>query len=260
MALDRLRASSPGGFSIYEQTGESAFLVGWIDCADAQFDLSTAVHESAHFIASETDMFPLVGGGAIERPHEVSAFYPPAAIADRFKHDDFAAIYLRGGKASSSGDFLYLLDELNAYSHDLATAVDLRALTAPDEAVDHRDGCADGLRRDLRGDGKDPRASHLERVTHTEGVGDRVGALEPRGAGDGVVLRYSELRVEGQGLYPALVLGGRKLGARADPRAQSRLSDRVPGTDDRFRSFGRRCRDRCLILARSQFDRWLGRR
>ena len=37
-------------------------------CDDAQFDLSTAVHESTHFISSEIDAFPLVGGGAVERP------------------------------------------------------------------------------------------------------------------------------------------------------------------------------------------------
>ena len=141
-ALQQLRADSPDGFAIYKQMTNSDFFDSWIDCHDAQYDLSTAVHESTHFIAAETDAFPLVGGGTIRRPHEVSDFFPPARIADRFPHDDFAMIYLRGGKASSSNDFLYLLDELNAYSHDLATAVDLKGLTAPDEAVDHRDGLA----------------------------------------------------------------------------------------------------------------------
>ena len=37
---------------------------------------------------------------------------------------------------------MYLLDELNAYSHDLNAAVDLKALSKSDESVDHRDGLA----------------------------------------------------------------------------------------------------------------------
>lgn len=141
-ALAQLRASSPNGFTTYERISDPGFFEGWIDCGDAQFDLSTAVHESTHFITSETDAFPLVGGGAIARPHDVSTFFPPSRIANRFETDSFTSIYLKRGKASSADDFLYLLDEFNAYTHDLATAVDLRHLTSPDQAVDHRDGLA----------------------------------------------------------------------------------------------------------------------
>lgn len=141
-ALAALRAASPDGFAVYEQTGRKDFFLGWIDCGASQYDLPTAVHESTHFIAGETDAFPLVGGGTVPRPHEVSDFFPPYRIADKFAPDDFTAIYLTRGKASSATDFLYLLDEFNAYSHDLEAAVDLRALSSPDEAVDHRDGLA----------------------------------------------------------------------------------------------------------------------
>ncbi len=137
-----MRAASPGGFAIYQQTARKDFFRSWIDCGASQYDLPTAVHETTHFIAGETDAFPLVGGGAVRRPHEVSDFFPPYRIADRFASDDFTTIYLRQGKASSSTDFLYLLDEFNAYSHDLDAAVDLRALSSPDTAVDHRDGLA----------------------------------------------------------------------------------------------------------------------
>ena len=141
-ALAELQAASPDGFAIYGQISQPDFFVGWLRCDDAQFDLSTAVHESTHFITSETDAFPLVGGGAVARPHAVSAFFPPYRIARRFETDGFVSIYLRRGRASSSTDFLYLLDELNAYSHDLETAVDLKDLQKNDEAVDHRDGLA----------------------------------------------------------------------------------------------------------------------
>lgn len=138
----QLKASSPGGYAIYEQVTDPDFFESWIDCTDAQYNLSTAVHESTHFVTGATDAFPLVGGGAIARPHEVSAFYPPYRIASRFKDDDLVSIYLRRGRASSATDFLYLLDEFNAYTHDLATATDLRDLDSDDEFVDHRDGLA----------------------------------------------------------------------------------------------------------------------
>ena len=141
-AVAALRAASPNGFAIYEQAGRGDFFRSWIDCGASQYDLPTAVHESTHFIAGETDAFPLVGGGTVLRPHEVSAFFPPYRIADRFAPDDFTAIYLRQGKASSATDLLYLLDEFNAYSHDLDAAIDLRSLSTPDVAVDHRDGLA----------------------------------------------------------------------------------------------------------------------
>ena len=50
--------------------------------------------------------------------------------------------YLRRGAASSADDLLYLLDELNAYSHDLASATKLVDLHKRNGQVDHRAGLA----------------------------------------------------------------------------------------------------------------------
>ena len=104
------------------------------------------MHESVHYITAETDAFPLLGGGQLKRPHEVSAFFAPSLIAGKFKANDFVTTYLRPGSASSSSDFLYLLDELNAYTHDLNTAVTLSRSHASASKraiqVDHRDGLA----------------------------------------------------------------------------------------------------------------------
>jgi hypothetical protein len=140
--LEELRAHSPDGFAVYTRLANPAFFTGWIDCSDAQLDLSTAVHESTHRITSEADAFPLVGGGEVRRPHEVSGFFPPSRIAGQFKPDEHVATYLQPGRASSATDLLYLLDELNAYTHDLNAAVDLKHMTRPNQAVDHRDGLA----------------------------------------------------------------------------------------------------------------------
>ena len=140
-AIAILKASSPDGYAIFAQT-KPGFFSGWIDCADAEFDLSTAVHESTHYVTGETDAFPLVGGGSVARPHDVTAFMPPWRIAAQFGHDGFTDVYLTRGRASSATDFLYLLDELDAYTHDLSAAVDLAALRSREETVDHRDGLA----------------------------------------------------------------------------------------------------------------------
>jgi hypothetical protein len=145
-AIDRLRASAPEGFAIYQAIKDKKFFLGWISCGEKQLGLPTAVHESVHYITAELDAFPLVHGGQLKRPHEVSAFFAPQLIAGKFKANDFVTTYLRPGSASSSTDFLYLLDELNAYTHDLNTAVALsrspRPVAAGDGQVDHRDGLA----------------------------------------------------------------------------------------------------------------------
>jgi hypothetical protein len=144
-AVERLRASAPEGFAIYQAIKDKKFFVGWLSCEEAQLGLPTAVHESVHYITAEIDAFPLVHGGQVKRPHDVSAFFAPSLIAGKFKAGDFVTTYLRPGSASSAGDFLYLLDELNAYTHDLNTAVQLNRSRGYLEAgaqVDHRDGLA----------------------------------------------------------------------------------------------------------------------
>jgi len=75
----------------------------------------------------------------VARQHLVSRFYPPREIASKFKSDDsYVQTYLHRGRRSSADDLMYLLDELNAYSHDLASATKLVDLHKRDGQVDHR--------------------------------------------------------------------------------------------------------------------------
>src|SRR5437764_1484410 len=145
-ALERLHGYAPEGFAVYQKITDKKFFVGWLSCSEAQRGLPTAVHESVHHLTADLDAFPLVQGGQVKRPHEVSAFFAPSLIAGKFKASDFVTTYLRPGSASSATDFLYLLDELNAYTHDLNTAVNLSRWQGRVEAVngqvDHRDGLA----------------------------------------------------------------------------------------------------------------------
>lgn len=140
-AISDLQRLSPEGHAIYRaMTDKKQFLV-WLTCDDVHLGLSTSVHESVHLLTHERDAFPLIEGGEIGRPHEVTKFFAPREIAKRFDSKDaYVQTYLRPGGASSATDFLYLLDELNAYSHDLHSAAQLVSLQRRDRQADHRDG------------------------------------------------------------------------------------------------------------------------
>src|SRR5690348_2417410 len=80
-AVEQLRTGSPQGFAVYRAVKDKSFFLGWVSCDEAERGLPTAVHESVHYITSEIDAFPLVGGGQVPRPHEASRFFAPSRIA-----------------------------------------------------------------------------------------------------------------------------------------------------------------------------------
>jgi hypothetical protein len=141
-ALDRLKALSPSGFLVYEQIADKTFFKRWIDCDDVQLGLPTAVHESVHHLTQDHDAFPLLDMSYVKRPHEASKLMAPSVIAGKFAPSDLVTSYLRPGTSSAASDFLYLLDELNAYTHDLDVAVALDSLRPRQEEIDSRDGLA----------------------------------------------------------------------------------------------------------------------
>jgi len=142
-AIQDLQRLSPRGHAIYLAMKDKNQFLAFLTCDDVQLGLSTAVHESVHILTEERDAYPLIEGGSVPRAHEVSRFYPPREIAATFEQGDiYVQTYLRRGAASSADDLGYLLDELNAYSHDLAAATKLIAVHTGDERVDHRAGLA----------------------------------------------------------------------------------------------------------------------
>jgi len=142
-AIQDLQRLSPRGHAIYEAMTDKKQFLTWLTCDDVHLGLTTSVHESVHLLTEERNAFPLIDGGEVRRPHEVSRFFAPKEIAKHFDSKDaYVQTYLRPGAASSADDFLYLLDELNAYSHDLHSAVRLISLQRRDRQADHRDGLA----------------------------------------------------------------------------------------------------------------------
>jgi hypothetical protein len=141
-AIRDLERLAPQGYAVYQAMRDKKQFLTFLTCTDVQLGLSTAVHESVHILTEQRDAYPLIAGGYLPRQHLVSQFYPPREIASKFKPDSYVQTYLRRGAASSADNVVYLLDELNAYSHDLASASKLVGLKMRDGEVDHRAGLA----------------------------------------------------------------------------------------------------------------------
>jgi hypothetical protein len=140
-AIRDLQRLSPQGHAIYSAMPDKKLFMFWVTCDDTQLGLATAVHESVHILTEQMDAYPLIGGGSIRRLHEVSRLFPPREIAGNFDRSDiYVQTYLRPGAATSATDLMYLLDELNAYTHDLNSAIRLAPLNKSNSQVDHRDG------------------------------------------------------------------------------------------------------------------------
>jgi hypothetical protein len=140
-ALAQLKQHSASGYRIYERLTDKKMFTTWILCDDRQRGLTTAVHEAVHMLTEQLDAYPLIDGGQIARIPALEKFARPGKIAGQFKRsDDFVKTYLRPGGASSADDFTYLLDEFNAYVHDLNTAIQTQSIAPRDVRLGHRDG------------------------------------------------------------------------------------------------------------------------
>jgi hypothetical protein len=142
-ALGHLETLAPAGFAIYARASSKKDFLHWVTCDDIVLGLTTAVHETVHMISAETGAYPLIGGGSVSAVEETAAYFPPRLIAGKFDRDSqFVTTYLTPGHASSADLLRYLLDELNAYTHDLSSAVLLHPIARRDRDVYHRDGLA----------------------------------------------------------------------------------------------------------------------
>jgi hypothetical protein len=142
-AIRDLQRLSPQGHAIYAAVPDKRHFLRFLTCDNIVLGLATAVHESVHLLTAEKDAYPLIDGTEIRRPPEGLRFFAPRDVATKFdRRDIYVQTYLRRGAASSADDFRFLLDELNAYSHDLHSAVKLASLRRTDGEVGHRDGLA----------------------------------------------------------------------------------------------------------------------
>ena len=142
-ALRDLKQLAPEGYAIYTRTVNKPDFLHWVTCDDVQLGLTTAVHETVHLQTEELNAYPLITGERLPRVAEGRTFFPPRLIASKFDPESmYVSTYLMPGAASSAGQLRYLLDEFNAYAHDLNAAVKLQAIADPGRDVYHRDGLA----------------------------------------------------------------------------------------------------------------------
>ena len=122
-AIKDLLRLAPEAHAIYDAVQPKSSFLDWVKCDDVLLGLTTGVHETVHLLTSERDGYVLISGETLPRIAETPKFFPPRKIASQFKAgSSFADTYLKQGEASSSEYFRYLLDELNAYAHDLNSA------------------------------------------------------------------------------------------------------------------------------------------
>ena len=142
-SVHELQERSPDGYAVYTAISDKKFFLHWITCDNMQVDLATAVHESVHNLTENRDAFPMIDGSNLKRPHQMSKFAAPAMIAKKFNgRSMMVQTYLHRGNASSADDLLYLLDEMNAYTHDLHTSVALNNSHMTTGQLGQRDGLA----------------------------------------------------------------------------------------------------------------------
>jgi hypothetical protein len=142
-ALEQLSRLAPEGYQVYRRAKDKSFFTNWISCDNVQLGLTTAVHETVHMITEEENAYPLIDGRRLPRVPERRPMFPPKLAAGGFDASStYVETYMKPGAATSAEEFGYLLNELNAYTHDLHAAVQLRSLSLPGQSVHHRDGLA----------------------------------------------------------------------------------------------------------------------
>ena len=207
-------------------TDKKQFLF-FLTCDNVQLGLATAVHELVHMLTEQKDAYPLIAGGSLKRVHQVSRFSAPRKIAKKFDQGDiYVQTYLRRGSASSADDLAYLLDELNAYSHDLNSATKLVTLHRGEGQVDHRAGLAalmsftmgyvDAARQQKSPTWQGLQRSEVKQVIQalwSQAETVLIGSLGIQGIGGERYLRFLCNRSNGGGLGE--LLGRPPIGARA---------------------------------------------
>jgi hypothetical protein len=146
--LDVLSQKDPNGTGVYTTLANPDKFSFWLDCSDANFAAPSAVHESTHLINFKHSTFArasyyLPGGTFMSVPRHRGEFFPRNEINLSLATSElgiYFRTYLTG--EGSKQELPVLLDELNAYTHDLMTGTALQSLIPSNQHVSERDGLA----------------------------------------------------------------------------------------------------------------------
>jgi hypothetical protein len=144
--LETLRQKDPNAIGVYTTVANPDRFSFWLDCSDALYAAPTAVHESTHTInfklsTYERSAFYLPGGAVMSVPRFHGKLFGRNEIIPDLATSELG-IYYRTYLVGDIGkqELPVLLDELNAYTHDLITGTALQALIPSYQHRSERDG------------------------------------------------------------------------------------------------------------------------
>lgn len=151
-ALALLQKRDANGYRIYQLSKDPDAFSFWLSCSDGKplhSKLPAAVHETLHKVDGELEQngargrahFYLLGGRVISVARHTQLFeraQVAALLTDEEKRTHYFRPYLTGVSGKQKLDSL--LEEFNAYTHDLSTSVTLVDLKAATLRSSNRDG------------------------------------------------------------------------------------------------------------------------
>lgn len=155
--MDMLQKRDKTGYEIATKVKNAGEFAQWLDCNEPPlYGVTTAVHETSHELDNELSGFSeaenefgvyrfryFLGGGKILTVTDKKLFYR-AEIGDELDDEDKSYMYYETYLTGDSGnqDILLLLEELNAYTHGLNSAVQFEDMLPANMTVTERDGPA----------------------------------------------------------------------------------------------------------------------
>lgn len=119
----------PEAQRVFDELGDKKDFSTWFTGEDDMLrgDITTAIHESVHMIRGNTGKYILLNGGWVEAPESDDSKVPAPSkyvepfLKAKYSGDSFFDTYMVPGEetASSADYFSYVLDEFNAYCHDV---------------------------------------------------------------------------------------------------------------------------------------------
>ncbi len=153
--MDMLHRRDKTGYGIVTKVKNAGEFAQWLDCNEPPlYGVTTAVHETSHELDNELSGFSeaenefgvyrfryFLGGDKILTVTDKKLFYR-SEIGGELDDEDKSYMYYETYLTGDSGnqDILLLLEELNAYTHGLNTAVQFADMLPANMTVTERDG------------------------------------------------------------------------------------------------------------------------
>lgn len=125
-AMESIRAADPRAYEDLRRSPEPKTFSAFLDCSEKDLQIASAIHEGVHGISN--DDLPLANGERFPQMQDIKLepreIVPMLNFSGLETFDNYKETYMLGD-ASAKELYFVLLDEFNAYSRELTTAVRL---------------------------------------------------------------------------------------------------------------------------------------